>query len=941
MAPPLRGEGISESVGFILILAVIIMTISIYLLYLMPAMGRENEIAQMSAVKERFTEYKLNIDTLWTSRQCTSDFGPALSLGSGDTTGILSYFPFFSPPKAAAILALNQRAENITITSDSYFTVSSGGYNESRAITSVPFNLNVNTTPDHFYINISTTDLQKERAVVVDGPTWDLLVNITPNFFYYNRFNLTLDSHGYITSVLNWTEYQWNSTDITVNTFSGASPVVSNLPVYRNIGTSTIYSLDLMSPVYGIATRFQSPQSISVKTSDGSGLITASYDIHYGFAPMTSGTTLPLGAIEYRSNNLFYTPQTYYYQLGGVFLEQSDGSTNEVPPAISISVVNGSPLVNVGEILLQGGVASTDVSGSGPITISSAVTDINNAPLISGNNTRWVNLSIQAASINASEMWNRTFQNLVNSGGLSATSYTIGRSGNVAFLNITGNPQLYDVRLSLTQVNVSADYVEEYSPGGISRSWRNVPGYSAGNPFTLTTTTTVLGASTSSSVFGDPVVFTATVIPTGSPTLPIGTVTFYDGAAFLGTAGLSSGSASLTNSTLPVGVHTITATYSGDSNYGSSTSNVVSVTVSASLPGHVPWYDCSWHYRKNITIDKTKVSGTQANFPVLINFASDSDLQTKAQGNGNDILFTDSGGTFKIPHEIESYTSGTGALVAWVKVSSIQSSANTSIFMYYGNPSAPSQEDETSVWDAGFKAVWHLREIGVGAAGEFRDSTSNGNNGQGGQAGANPPTQVNAQIGYGQAFDSASNQFIRIPDSASLQISGPLTIEGWMKGDTWDLPPSGTHRSILGRQFGAGSVDSYLLTVTANGAASSTPNGFLTGTGVSGGAVNTGTWYHLAMNFTPAGTSSAYLFVNGANVANTPACSISIDANPVIIGGQENDASSMPTQLFDGTIDEVRVSNVARSDTWIKTEYNNQNSPTSFEYRNASESHSC
>jgi hypothetical protein len=34
--------------------------------------------------------------------------------------------------------------------------------------------------------------------------------------------------------------------------------------------------------------------------------------------------------------------------------------------------------------------------------------------------------------------------------------------------------------------------------------------------------------------------------------------------------------------------------------------------------------------------------------------------------------------------------------------------------------------------------------------------------------------------------------------------------------------------------------------------------------------------------------------------------------------------------MFTGTLDEVRVSKTARSADWVKTEYNNQNSPSSF-----------
>jgi hypothetical protein len=40
--------------------------------------------------------------------------------------------------------------------------------------------------------------------------------------------------------------------------------------------------------------------------------------------------------------------------------------------------------------------------------------------------------------------------------------------------------------------------------------------------------------------------------------------------------------------------------------------------------------------------------------------------------------------------------------------------------------------------------------------------------------------------------------------------------------------------------------------------------------------------------------------------------------------------SNNPVDYFDGIIDEVRVSNVVRSDCWIKTGYSNQNNPSTF-----------
>ena len=50
----------------------------------------------------------------------------------------------------------------------------------------------------------------------------------------------------------------------------------------------------------------------------------------------------------------------------------------------------------------------------------------------------------------------------------------------------------------------------------------------------------------------------------------------------------------------------------------------------------------------------------------------------------------------------------------------------------------------------------------------------------------------------------------------------------------------------------------------------------------------------------------------------------------MIIGGEEDGAGTAVDQLFDGIIDEVRISSMARGADWIKTEYNNESSPGGF-----------
>lgn len=97
-------------------------------------------------------------------------------------------------------------------------------------------------------------------------------------------------------------------------------------------------------------------------------------------------------------------------------------------------------------------------------------------------------------------------------------------------------------------------------------------------------TATTLTSSQNPSNFGQSVTFTATATSDGFKITPTGTVTFFDGSTNLGTSNLNaSAQATLSTSTLTVGTHNITATYSGDSNFASSTSSVVSQLVQGAI----------------------------------------------------------------------------------------------------------------------------------------------------------------------------------------------------------------------------------------------------------------------------------------------------------------------------------------------------------------------
>ena len=106
---------------------------------------------------------------------------------------------------------------------------------------------------------------------------------------------------------------------------------------------------------------------------------------------------------------------------------------------------------------------------------------------------------------------------------------------------------------------------------------------------TASSSATALASSSGSAAYGSSITLTATV--TGGAPTPTGTVTFYDGASFLGSAALNgSGIATLAVNHLSVAdsPHSITAVYGGDATHASSTSSAISQTATLATITPVP-----------------------------------------------------------------------------------------------------------------------------------------------------------------------------------------------------------------------------------------------------------------------------------------------------------------------------------------------------------------
>ena len=184
------------------------------------------------------------------------------------------------------------------------------------------------------------------------------------------------------------------------------------------------------------------------------------------------------------------------------------------------------------------------------------------------------------------------------------------------------------------------------------------------------------------------------------------------------------------------------------------------------------WWNHGWLYRKEIVIDYIMVDDGLANFPVLINI-TDSDLQSKAQTTGNDVTFTDYYGN-QLNHEIELYNATSGHLVAWVNVTSLSSTVDTILYLYYGNPTRGSEENIEGTWNSNYLMVHHLNET----SGSHYDSTSN-NNDATAQNGINQ--DATGKIDGADSYDDTDDFLLVSGGTANLlDNSGSWTYEAWI-----------------------------------------------------------------------------------------------------------------------------------------------------------------
>ncbi|MFW9875359.1 MAG: DUF2341 domain-containing protein [Candidatus Thorarchaeota archaeon] len=329
-------------------------------------------------------------------------------------------------------------------------------------------------------------------------------------------------------------------------------------------------------------------------------------------------------------------------------------------------------------------------------------------------------------------------------------------------------------------------------------------------------------------------------------------------------------------------------------------------------------------YYKEITINHLKVSEDLTNFPLLISI-SDTDLHDHAQGDGDDIAFSNS--TDWLDHEIEAFNkNGTHArLEAWVRIPFLSSIVDTKIYMYYGNATMNSQQNPSGVWNTGFKAVWHLNTT-------LLDSTSNNNDGTNYEAG-----DSTGYIARGRDYDGVDD-YSNMSSGSSIDniFNGGASVSAWIYPEGWG---GGDYGRILAKSSVSAGSDGWVMCV--DGEMSPAANHHLLFfRGFDG---NRGLWYTPEDSISLSQWNHIFVTYNDNSDGNVPSIYIngilqSLTPEPSPSGSTVDDSSQalyignyeVGDRAFEGVIDEVRLSKGEKTSGWIQTEYNNQDDPSLF-----------
>jgi len=298
--------------------------------------------------------------------------------------------------------------------------------------------------------------------------------------------------------------------------------------------------------------------------------------------------------------------------------------------------------------------------------------------------------------------------------------------------------------------------------------------------------------------------------------------------------------------------------------------------------------------------------------------------------NDKKIALTKADGTTQLYAEIEKWDDANETAIIWVSKSDLvlSSSGTTDLFLYYDSSHADNttyigdtnSTPAESVWDSNSKMVQHMAD-GASTSATY-DSTSN--NADGTKKGANEPIETTGgKIGNAQNFDG-TDDYVGL-DYTKFNALTVATVEGWINRDASDhrdhllsMTKSDNTRDEIAFEVNASDKFGFDIKIDNTYSIQVVVNTPLIGTGDRYLAVVLGTGGNKLYIDGTEITSGNLTYTYGSSATTTCFADV-VGEDNMKIGARLADVTY--DRFADGIIDEVRISDIARSAAWIKANY--------------------
>jgi Concanavalin A-like lectin/glucanases superfamily/Domain of unknown function (DUF2341) len=333
---------------------------------------------------------------------------------------------------------------------------------------------------------------------------------------------------------------------------------------------------------------------------------------------------------------------------------------------------------------------------------------------------------------------------------------------------------------------------------------------------------------------------------------------------------------------------------------------------------------CSdWSGAMKVVIDTTvqgaNISEAVDNFPLLVRLNAANFPFNEARSDGADLRFLGPDGN-NLRLEVEYWDQDDEEADIWVLVPHIAgNSADNTIFMYWGDPLAAPLSSGPEVF-GNFSCVFHISQDpsiplvqAANAAGSQNTGTIAG--------GARSTSRADGIAGLGLTLDGYLSALF-----TSVQLAGPQTFSVSLWFRTGTRTRGGVAGFAASQATNNVSHDRAISIDDSGRLMFEILHGSVPSTLASVQSYNDGLWHYVTARF---GKSGQYLFVDGEAVSDNPSVVGADTYNGYWRFGEEpadntNDGGLVLGSYLTGMIDEIRVSNEALSDAWIRLSYATQ-----------------